>query len=146
MGTVSGSGVANVVASGQFTIPLMKRFGFPAAFAGGVEATSSMGGQIMPPVMGAVAFIMAETIGVPYSEIVIAAIIPALLYFAACFWSVHLEAGKRGLHGLPRERAAERHGRAPRTTGILILPLARAGLSALRRLHAALRRRRRRWR
>ena len=61
-----------------------------------------MGGQIMPPVMGAVAFIMAETIGVPYSDIVKAAIIPALLYFAACFWSVHLEAGKRGLHGLPR--------------------------------------------
>ena len=76
MGTVSGSGVANVVASGQFTIPLMKRFGFTSAFAGGVEATSSMGGQIMPPVMGAVAFIMAETIDVPYSKIVEAAIIP----------------------------------------------------------------------
>jgi TRAP transporter 4TM/12TM fusion protein len=70
MGTVSGSGIANVVASGQFTIPLMKRFGFPAAYAGGVEATSSMGGQIMPPVMGAVAFIMAETIDRPYSDIV----------------------------------------------------------------------------
>jgi len=102
MGTVSGSGVANVVASGQFTIPLMKRFGFPAAFAGGVEATSSMGGQIMPPVMGAVAFIMAETIDVPYAKIVEAAIIPAILYFAACYLAVHLEAGKRGLHGLPR--------------------------------------------
>ena len=123
MGTVSGSGVANVVASGQFTIPLMKRFGFPAAFAGGVEATSSMGGQIMPPVMGAVAFIMAETIGVPYSDIVIAAIVPALLYFAACFWSVHLEAGKLGLHGLPRDqlpsvRAELRHN------WFLVLPLA----------------------
>jgi TRAP transporter 4TM/12TM fusion protein len=104
MGTVSGSGVANVVASGQFTIPLMKRFGFPSAFAGGVEATSSMGGQIMPPVMGAVAFIMAETIDVPYVEIARAAIIPAALYFFACFWSVHLEAGKRGLEGLPREQ------------------------------------------
>ncbi|HEX2553561.1 MAG TPA: TRAP transporter permease [Microvirga sp.] len=102
MGTVSGSGVANVVASGQFTIPLMKRFGFPAAFAGGVEATSSMGGQIMPPVMGAVAFIMAETIDVPYAKIVEAAIIPAVLYFAACYLAVHLEAGKRGLAGLPR--------------------------------------------
>ena len=112
MGTVSGSGVANVVASGQFTIPLMKRFGFPSAFAGGVEATSSMGGQIMPPVMGAVAFIMAETIDVPYSKIVEAAIIPALLYFAACYLAVHLEAGKRGLHGLPKERAAERLDRA----------------------------------
>ncbi|WP_243374559.1 TRAP transporter permease [Microvirga solisilvae] len=102
MGTVSGSGVANVVASGQFTIPLMKRFGFPSAFAGGVEATSSMGGQIMPPVMGAVAFIMAETIDVPYSEIVKAAIIPALLYFASCYLAVHLEAGKRNLRGLPK--------------------------------------------
>jgi len=101
MGTVSGSGVANVVASGQFTIPLMKRFGFTPAFAGGVEATSSMGGQIMPPVMGAVAFIMAETIDVPYAEIARAAIIPAMLYFFASFWSVHLEAGKRGLEGLP---------------------------------------------
>ena len=86
MGTISGSGVANVVASGQFTIPLMKRFGFRAAFAGGVEATSSMGGQIMPPVMGAVAFIMAETLNIPYAEVVKAAIIPALLYFGACFW------------------------------------------------------------
>jgi TRAP transporter 4TM/12TM fusion protein len=104
MGTVSGSGVANVVASGQFTIPLMKRFGFTSAFAGGVEATSSMGGQIMPPVMGAVAFIMAETIDVPYAEIAKAAIIPALLYFFACFWSVHLEAGKRGLEGLPKDQ------------------------------------------
>jgi TRAP transporter 4TM/12TM fusion protein len=104
MGTVSGSGVANVVASGQFTIPLMKRFGFTAAFAGGVEATSSMGGQIMPPVMGAVAFIMAETIDVPYAEIARAAIIPALLYFFASFWSVHLEAGKRGLEGLPKDQ------------------------------------------
>jgi TRAP transporter 4TM/12TM fusion protein len=102
MGTVSGSGVANVVASGQFTIPLMKRFGFPAAFAGGVEATSSMGGQIMPPVMGAVAFIMAETIDVPYSKIVEAAIVPALLYFGACYFAVHLEAGKRQLRGLPK--------------------------------------------
>ncbi len=104
MGTVSGSGVANVVASGQFTIPLMKRFGFTSAFAGGVEATSSMGGQIMPPVMGAVAFIMAETIDVPYVEIARAALIPALLYFFACFWSVHLEAGKRGLEGLPGDQ------------------------------------------
>ncbi|MER8753960.1 TRAP transporter permease [Mesorhizobium sp. M1050] len=102
MGTISGSGVANVVASGQFTIPLMKRFGFRAAFAGAVEATSSMGGQIMPPVMGAVAFIMAETLNVPYAEVVKAAIIPVLLYFGACFWQVHLEAGKAGLHGMAK--------------------------------------------
>ncbi|TPL81162.1 TRAP transporter permease [Mesorhizobium sp. B2-3-13] len=102
MGTISGSGVANVVASGQFTIPLMKRFGFRSAFAGAVEATSSMGGQIMPPVMGAVAFIMAETLNIPYAEVVKAAIIPALLYFGACFWQVHLEAGKAGLRGMAK--------------------------------------------
>ncbi|UYZ09899.1 TRAP transporter permease [Agrobacterium salinitolerans] len=102
MGTISGSGVANVVTTGQFTIPLMKKFGYRPAFAGGVEATASMGGQIMPPVMGAVAFIMAETLGVEYHEIVKAAIIPAILYFASAFWMVHLEAGKRGLLGLPK--------------------------------------------
>ena len=78
MGTINGSGVANVLTVGQFTIPLMKRFGYPAYFAGAVEATSSMGGQIMPPVMGAVAFIMAETLNVPYSTICNAAIVPAL--------------------------------------------------------------------
>ena len=100
MGTISGSGVANVVASGQFTIPLMKRFGFRSAFAGGVEATSSMGGQIMPPVMGAVAFIMAETLNLPYADIVKAALIPAILYFGVCFWTVYLEAGKAGLSGM----------------------------------------------
>ncbi|HTN98071.1 MAG TPA: TRAP transporter fused permease subunit, partial [Nordella sp.] len=102
MGTISGSGVANVVASGQFTIPLMKRFGFRSAFAGGVEATSSMGGQIMPPVMGAVAFIMAETLDVPYAAVVKAALIPAVLYFGVCFWMVYLEAGKAGLKGMPK--------------------------------------------
>jgi TRAP transporter 4TM/12TM fusion protein len=122
MGTVSGSGIANVVASGQFTIPLMKRFGFPAAYAGGVEATSSMGGQIMPPVMGAVAFIMAETIDRPYSDIVQAAIIPALLYFLACFWSVHLEAGRRGLKGLPRNELPSAWDEM-RNNWFLILPL-----------------------
>ncbi|OIP08852.1 MAG: C4-dicarboxylate ABC transporter [Betaproteobacteria bacterium CG2_30_68_42] len=102
MGTINGSGVANVVTTGQFTIPLMKRFGYRPEFAGGVEATSSMGGQIMPPVMGAVAFIMAETINVPYVEIVKAATIPALLYFGSAFWMVHIEAGRLGLTGLPK--------------------------------------------
>src|SRR3954462_6082871 len=102
MGMISGSGVANVVTVGQFTIPLMKRFGYKPAFAGGVEATASMGGQIMPPVMGAVAFIMAENIGVPYSDIVKAAIIPAALYFGSAFGMVHLEAGKHGLVGMAR--------------------------------------------
>ena len=103
MGTISGSGVANVLTVGQFTIPLMKRFGYSPVFAGAVEATSSMGGQIMPPVMGAVAFIMAETLNVPYVTIVKAAVIPAVLYYATAFWMVHLEAGRRGhLHGLPK--------------------------------------------
>lgn len=103
MGTINGSGVANVVTTGQFTIPLMKRFGYSPSFAGGVEATSSMGGQIMPPVMGAVAFIMAETLNVPYLEVCKAAIIPALLYFCTIFWTVHLEAGRKGLHGLDKK-------------------------------------------
>src|SRR5581483_8255674 len=78
MGTISGSGVANVLTIGQFTIPLMKRFGYTPVFAGAVEANSSMGGQIMPTVMGAVAFIMSETLNVPYSAIVKAAVIPAV--------------------------------------------------------------------
>jgi TRAP transporter 4TM/12TM fusion protein len=122
MGTVSGSGVANVVASGQFTIPLMKRYGFSSAFAGGVEATSSMGGQIMPPVMGAVAFIMAETIGVPYFDIMMAAIIPAVLYFGSCYWAVHLEAGKSGLIGLPRSELPSARQEL-RDNWFLIMPL-----------------------
>ncbi|MDE3123375.1 MAG: TRAP transporter permease [Paracoccaceae bacterium] len=123
MGTISGSGVANVVTTGQFTIPLMKSFGYRPAFAGGVEATASMGGQIMPPVMGAVAFIMAETLGVEYYQVVKAALIPAILYFASAFWMVHLEAGRHGLRGmavedLPSPRKALREG------WYLILPLA----------------------
>jgi TRAP transporter 4TM/12TM fusion protein len=102
MGTINGSGVANVVTTGQFTIPLMKKFGYRAEFAGGVEATASMGGQIMPPVMGAVAFIMAETLDVPYVDICMAAAIPALLYFMSALWMVHLEAGRAGLVGLSK--------------------------------------------
>ncbi|BCH32762.1 C4-dicarboxylate ABC transporter [Mesorhizobium sp. L-8-10] len=123
MGTISGSGVANVVTTGQFTIPLMKRFGYRPAFAGGVEATASMGGQIMPPVMGAVAFIMAETLGVEYHEIVKAAIIPAVLYFASAFWMVHLEAGKRGLLGLPKGELPSARA-AIAEQWYLVLPLA----------------------
>lgn len=128
MGTINGSGVANVVTTGQFTIPLMKRFGYSPAFAGGVEATSSMGGQIMPPVMGAVAFIMAETINVPYVAIVKAALIPAILYFVTAFWMVHLEAGRRGLHGLPKDQCPDPWV-AVRQRWHLLLPL--IGLVAL---------------
>jgi TRAP transporter 4TM/12TM fusion protein len=123
MGTISGSGVANVVTTGQFTIPLMKRFGYKPAFAGGVEAVSSMGGQIMPPVMGAVAFIMAETLNIPYREVVIAAIIPAALYFFSAFWMVHLEAGKRGLVGMRPDQLPSAIG-ALRAGWYLIIPLA----------------------
>ncbi len=122
MGTISGSGVANVVTTGQFTIPLMKKFGYRSAFAGGVESTSSMGGQIMPPVMGAVAFIMAETLGVEYYEVVTAALIPAILYFASAFWMVHLEAGRRGLIGLPKSELPS-PAAAIREQWYLLLPL-----------------------
>ncbi|MEO7115689.1 MAG: TRAP transporter permease [Caldimonas sp.] len=104
MGTISGSGVANVLTVGQFTIPLMKRFGYSPVFAGAVEATASMGGQIMPPVMGAVAFIMAETLNVPYASIVKAAVIPAFLYYFTAFMMVHLEAGRARLIGLPKDQ------------------------------------------
>jgi TRAP transporter 4TM/12TM fusion protein len=123
MGTINGSGVANVVTTGQFTIPLMKRFGYRSAFAGGVEATASMGGQIMPPVMGAVAFIMAETINVPYVEIAKAASIPAFLYFGSAFWMVHLEAGRAHLTGLPRAECPDPWA-AVRAGWYLLLPLA----------------------
>ncbi len=123
MGTISGSGVANVVTVGQFTIPLMIKFGYRRAFAAGVEATASMGGQIMPPVMGAVAFIMAETLGVDYAVIVKAAVIPALLYFASAFWMVHLEAGKHGLVGMQRS-ALPSVWKALASRWYLVLPLA----------------------
>jgi TRAP transporter 4TM/12TM fusion protein len=123
MGTISGSGVANVVTVGQFTIPLMIKFGYRRAFAAGVEATASMGGQIMPPVMGAVAFIMAETLGVDYSVIVKAAVIPALLYFASAFWMVHLEAGKHGLVGMKRSEIPSAW-KALVARWYLVLPLA----------------------
>ena len=123
MGTINGSGVANVVTTGQFTIRLMKQFGYRAEFAGGVEATASMGGQIMPPVMGAVAFIMAETIGVEYVEVARAALIPAILYFVTAFWVVHLEAGRLGLTGMPKE-SLPNPWRAVRERWHLVLPLA----------------------
>src|SRR5258708_329735 len=123
MGTISGSGVANVVTVGQFTIPLMIRFGYRRAFAAGVEATASMGGQIMPPVMGAVAFIMAETLGVEYSVIVKAAVIPAILYFASAFWMVHLEAGRHGLVGMKRSEIPSAW-KALVSRWYLVLPLA----------------------
>ena len=102
-GMVSGSSVANTVGSGSVTIPLMKRTGYKPEFAAAAEASASTGGQIMPPIMGAAAFLMAENIGVPYSNIVIRAILPAVLYFLGVFITVHLEAKKEGLRGLSKD-------------------------------------------
>lgn len=102
-GMVSGSSVANTVGSGSVTIPLMKKTGYKPEFAAAAEAAASTGGQIMPPIMGAAAFLMADYVGVPYSEIVVRAILPAVLYFTGIFIAVHLEAKKEGLRGLTRE-------------------------------------------
>lgn len=122
LGTVSGSSVSNTVGSGSFTIPMMKKLGYKGEFAGAVEAAASTGGQLMPPIMGAAAFLMAESVGLPYITVVKASIIPALLYFAGIFITVHLEAHKLGLKGLPKNEI-------PRflplflTRGYMILPL-----------------------
>jgi len=106
-GTINGSAVANVVGSGVFTIPLMKRVGYEPRFAGAVEAVASTGGQIMPPVMGAAAFVMADMMGVPYLAVVKAAIIPALLYYVAVFAAVHLVAVRDNLTGIAAEEMRE---------------------------------------
>lgn len=103
MGTVSGSSVANVVGTGSFTIPMMHKLGYDKEFAGAVEAAASTGGQLMPPVMGAAAFLMAEFVGVPYIDIVKAALIPAILYFMGVWLGVHFEAKRKNLKGVPRE-------------------------------------------
>ncbi|MCW5771774.1 MAG: TRAP transporter fused permease subunit [Rhodospirillaceae bacterium] len=102
-GTVSGSAVANVMVDGPITIPLMKRTGFPAHFAAGIEAVASTGGQLMPPIMGAAAFVMAEFLNVAYLEVVIWALVPSFLYYVACFAAVHFQAKRQGLHGLKPE-------------------------------------------
>ena len=102
-GMVSGSSVANTVGSGSVTIPLMKKTGYKPEFAAAAEASASTGGQIMPPIMGAAAFLLADYVGVPYSNIAVRAILPAVLYFAGIFIAVHLEAKKEGLRGLSRE-------------------------------------------
>ncbi len=121
-GTVSGSSVANTVGSGSFTIPMMKRLGYRPEFAGAVEASASTGGQIMPPVMGAAAFLMAEFLGVPYLRIAKSAVIPAILYFTGIFIVVHLEAKKSGLRGMERDKLP-RFWRLMRERGQLFLPL-----------------------
>ncbi|MDO5652137.1 MAG: TRAP transporter permease [Moraxella sp.] len=102
MGSINGAAVANVVGTGAFTIPLMKRVGYSKEFSGAVEASASVGGQILPPIMGAAAFIMAETTGVPYSTIALSAVLPALLYYLGVIAQVHFRAGKLNLRGIPK--------------------------------------------
>lgn len=123
MGTVSGSSVGNVAGTGAFTIPMMKKLGYRPAFAGAVEAAASTGGQLMPPVMGAAAFLMAEFVGVPYFDVVKAAVIPALLYYIGVWLGVHYEAKKYGLKGTPREELPK-FGPLFMEKGHLALPLA----------------------
>jgi TRAP transporter 4TM/12TM fusion protein len=103
-GTVSGSAVANVVVDGVFNIPLMKRSGFRPSFAAAVEATTSSGGQLVPPVMGASAFIMAELLGISYSDVILAALVPIFLFYVGLFIAIHIEAVKQGLPGIPRDQ------------------------------------------
>lgn len=122
LGTVSGSSVSNTVGSGSFTIPMMKKLGYKGEFAGAVEAAASTGGQIMPPIMGAAAFLMAESLGLPYITIVKAAIVPAILYFTGIFITVHLEAKKLGLKGLPKDQLP-RFMQLLLRKGYMILPL-----------------------
>ncbi len=122
VGSISGSSVANVVTTGSFTIPLMKSIGYKKDFAGAVEAAASTGGQIMPPVMGAAAFVMSEFLQIPYIKIAAAAAIPAIIYYAAVMIMVHLEACKNGLKGLPRERLPKAK-QVLKEKGHLILPL-----------------------
>lgn len=121
-GMVSGSSVGNTVTTGSVTIPLMKKTGYKGEFAGAVEAASSTGGQIMPPIMGAAAFLMAEMVGVQYSEIAMRAIFPALLYFTGVFITVHLEAKRLGLKGIPRDQLPK-FGKLFMKQGYLLLPL-----------------------
>ncbi|MDL2263953.1 TRAP transporter permease [Synergistaceae bacterium OttesenSCG-928-I11] len=122
MGTISGSSVANVCTTGMFTIPLMKSVGYKPYFAGAVEAVASTGGQIMPPVMGAGAFIMAQFLGVSYLEVAVAAIVPALLYYFAVIVQVHFEANRLGLKGLSREQLPS-IGKLLKEKGFLLIPL-----------------------
>ena len=121
-GTISGSAVANVMTTGTFTIPLMMRLGYRPAFAGAVEAVASTGGQILPPIMGAAAFVMAEFLGVSYIAVAGYALIPALLYYVAVYAAVHFEAKRTGMVGLPREELPK-FGTVIKERGHLFIPL-----------------------
>ena len=120
-GMVSGSSVGNTVTTGSVTIPMMKKTGYPGEFAGAVEAAASTGGQIMPPIMGAAAFLMAEMIGVDYAEVVVRAILPAFLYFSGIFLMVHFRAKRLGLKGLSRDELPKLKSLLPRL--YLLIPL-----------------------
>src|SRR5918992_2454079 len=122
-GNISGSAVANVVVDGAFTIPMMKRAGYPAPVAAAIEAVASTGGQIMPPVMGAAAFLIAEYLGIPYAEVALAALVPALLYYVTLFIQVDLLAARNGIYGLPRAELP-RLGPVMRRSAGFVVPLA----------------------
>ena len=120
-GMVSGSSVGNTVTTGSVTIPMMKKTGYKPEFAGAVEAAASTGGQIMPPIMGAAAFLMAEYMGIPYAQVALKAILPAVLYFTGIYIAVHLEAKKLGLKGIPKEQLPKAMELLPKI--YLLLPL-----------------------
>lgn len=123
LGSINGAAVANVVTTGAFTIPLMKRTGYSKEFAGAVESSASVGGQLLPPIMGAAAFIMAEVLGIQYRVIVVAAILPALLYYLGIMAQVQIRATKKGLHGIPREELPRLRD-VMKERGHLLIPLA----------------------
>lgn len=122
MGSINGAAVANVVSTGAFTIPLMKKIGYHKNFAGAVEASASVGGQILPPIMGASAFIMAETTGVSYGTIALAALLPALLYYLGVIAQVHFRAGKQNLKGVPKDQLP-RIKEVMKARGHMLLPI-----------------------
>ncbi|MCI8990167.1 MAG: TRAP transporter permease [Lawsonibacter sp.] len=122
LGSINGSAVANVVTTGAFTIPLMKKTGYSKEFAGSVEATASVGGQLLPPIMGAAAFVMAETLGVKYGVVIKAAIIPALIYYLGIIIQVQMRAVKDQLHGIPKDQLPK-VGQVMKERGHLLIPI-----------------------
>lgn len=123
LGSINGSAVANVVTTGTFTIPLMKKTGYSKEFAGAVEATASVGGQLLPPIMGAAAFVMAETLGVQYGVIIKAAVVPALIYYLGIIIQVQMRATKDNLNGIPKDQLP-RVGQVMKERGHLLIPIA----------------------